>query len=64
MGETGIGKTSLIRLLSTIMDNRLYIMNVHAGTTKKQPKTAGKRANQTKTENKNAHGHAMNAPNY
>lgn len=31
MGETGIGKTSLIQLLSNIMDANLKILNIHAG---------------------------------
>lgn len=35
MGETGIGKTSLIRLMSKIMDFPLKIFNVHAGITSK-----------------------------
>jgi MoxR-like ATPase len=35
MGETGIGKTSLIRLMAKIMDFPLKIFNVHAGITSK-----------------------------
>ncbi len=31
MGETGIGKTSLIRLLSNITDDEIKIINIHAG---------------------------------
>jgi MoxR-like ATPase len=31
MGETGIGKTSLVRLLSNITDVKIKIFNVHAG---------------------------------
>jgi MoxR-like ATPase len=31
MGETGIGKTSLIRLISNITDDPLRIVNIHAG---------------------------------
>jgi E3 ubiquitin-protein ligase RNF213 len=31
MGETGIGKTSLVRLLSNITDFKILIYNVHAG---------------------------------
>ena len=32
MGETGIGKTVLIKLLSTVMDAHFYEpFNVHAG---------------------------------
>ncbi len=33
MGETGIGKTALIQLLSNIMSCKIKIMNVHAGIT-------------------------------
>jgi midasin (ATPase involved in ribosome maturation) len=33
MGETGIGKTSLVRLLSNITDVKIRIFNVHAGIT-------------------------------
>jgi E3 ubiquitin-protein ligase RNF213 len=36
MGETGIGKTSLIRLLSYITDFSIQIFNVHAGVTSSQ----------------------------
>jgi MoxR-like ATPase len=35
MGETGIGKTSLIRLMAKIMEFPLKIMNIHAGITSK-----------------------------
>ncbi len=31
MGETGIGKTALINLLSTLMDCNLFILNIHSG---------------------------------
>lgn len=31
MGETGIGKTSIIILLSNMMDSKLIIKNIHAG---------------------------------
>jgi MoxR-like ATPase len=33
MGETGIGKTSLIRLLSHITNDPIRIINIHAGVT-------------------------------
>jgi ABC-type lipoprotein export system ATPase subunit len=33
MGETGIGKTSLLVLLSKIMKQDMRIMNIHAGIT-------------------------------
>jgi MoxR-like ATPase len=33
MGETGIGKTSLIRLLSNITEDPIKVVNVHAGIT-------------------------------
>jgi midasin (ATPase involved in ribosome maturation) len=33
MGETGIGKTSLIVLLSNIMKQNMRILNIHAGVT-------------------------------
>jgi E3 ubiquitin-protein ligase RNF213 len=33
MGETGIGKTSLIRLLSYITEDPIRIINIHAGVT-------------------------------
>jgi len=33
MGETGIGKTALIELLSNIMSCKLKILNIHAGVT-------------------------------
>lgn len=36
MGETGIGKTSLIRLLSYITGDNINILNVHAGTTSEE----------------------------
>jgi MoxR-like ATPase len=36
MGETGIGKTSLIKLMSIIMDCRVRICDIHAGTTSKE----------------------------
>ena len=32
MGETGCGKTSLIRYLSTLMNVQFRCLNVHAGT--------------------------------
>ena len=35
MGETGIGKTALVDLLSEIMDCQFFKMNVHAGITEK-----------------------------
>jgi E3 ubiquitin-protein ligase RNF213 len=31
MGETGIGKTSLIKLLSYITDDPIKVINIHAG---------------------------------
>jgi midasin (ATPase involved in ribosome maturation) len=31
MGETGIGKTSLIRLLSHISNDPIKIINIHSG---------------------------------
>jgi midasin (ATPase involved in ribosome maturation) len=31
MGETGIGKTSLIRLISSITDDPIRIINIHSG---------------------------------
>ena len=33
MGETGIGKTALVKLLSSIMDMEFYTLNIHAGIT-------------------------------
>ena len=33
MGETGIGKTALVDLLSIIMESVLCKFNVHAGST-------------------------------
>jgi MoxR-like ATPase len=33
MGETGIGKTSLIKLLSYITEDSIRVINIHAGTT-------------------------------
>jgi MoxR-like ATPase len=36
MGETGIGKTSLIRLLSNITDFPIKIINIHAGVTSEE----------------------------
>ncbi len=33
MGETGIGKTSLVKVLSYLMGGSLSIMNIHAGIT-------------------------------
>jgi MoxR-like ATPase len=31
MGETGIGKTIIVKLLSHIMNAKFYIFNVHSG---------------------------------
>ena len=36
MGETGIGKTALVKLLSSIMDYQFITLDVHAGITKEQ----------------------------
>jgi E3 ubiquitin-protein ligase RNF213 len=36
MGETGIGKTSLIRLLSNITNDIIRIINIHAGVTSEE----------------------------
>lgn len=36
MGETGIGKTSLIRLLSNITEDPIKIINIHAGVTSEE----------------------------
>jgi MoxR-like ATPase len=36
MGETGIGKTSLIVLLSKIMNFKYYVLDIHAGITAQQ----------------------------
>ena len=33
MGETGIGKTALIKLLSSIMTMKFDTLNIHAGIT-------------------------------
>lgn len=33
MGETGVGKTSLVEYLSKIIDAEFLILNVHAGVT-------------------------------
>ena len=33
MGETGIGKTALVKLLSSIMDMKFETLNIHAGIT-------------------------------
>ncbi len=33
MGETGVGKTSLVEYLSKIIDSEFMILNVHAGIT-------------------------------
>ena len=33
MGETGIGKTALVKLLSSIMQMKFATLNVHAGIT-------------------------------
>lgn len=35
MGETGIGKTSLINLLCNIMESKMLKLDLHAGTTEK-----------------------------
>ena len=35
MGETGIGKTALVELLSSIMNYKFYTLNIHAGITEK-----------------------------
>ena len=31
MGETGIGKTALVKLLTSIMDLKFDTLNIHAG---------------------------------
>lgn len=36
MGQTGIGKTALVKLLTSIMDQKFYILNIHAGITDKK----------------------------
>ena len=36
MGVTGIGKTALVKLLSSIMDYQFITLDVHAGITKEQ----------------------------
>jgi MoxR-like ATPase len=36
MGDTGIGKTSLIRLLSNISNDPIKIINIHAGVTSEE----------------------------
>ena len=36
MGETGIGKTILVRYLSTLIGGNVFIYNVHAGLTQIQ----------------------------
>ena len=33
MGETGVGKTSLVEYLAKIIDAEFRLMNVHAGVT-------------------------------
>lgn len=33
MGETGIGKTSLVRLMGRILDFPIKVFNIHAGKT-------------------------------
>lgn len=33
MGETGVGKTSLVEYLSKVIESDLLTMNVHAGVT-------------------------------
>ena len=35
MGETGCGKTSLIRIISELKKNTMKILNIHAGITDK-----------------------------
>jgi MoxR-like ATPase len=45
LGETGIGKTSLIVLMSKIMDSELRIKNVHAGTKAQEIVQSVKEAN-------------------
>ena len=36
MGETGVGKTAIIRYLSDMLTYRTEILNVHAGVTEQQ----------------------------
>jgi MoxR-like ATPase len=36
MGETGIGKTSLVKLMAKIMETPIKIFNINAGVTSKE----------------------------
>ena len=36
MGQTGIGKTALVKLLTSIMDLKFYTLNIHAGITENE----------------------------
>jgi hypothetical protein len=36
MGETGVGKTSLVDFLSKIIDAEFMIKNIHAGITEEE----------------------------
>lgn len=36
MGETGVGKTSLVEYLAKIIDAEFQILNVHAGITEEE----------------------------
>ena len=36
IGETGIGKTILVRYLATLLDHKVSIINIHAGLTEFQ----------------------------
>ena len=36
MGETGCGKTSLIRIIAELKNNKMKILNIHAGITDKE----------------------------
>ena len=44
IGETGIGKTILIRYLATLIERKVWTINVHAGLTEEQIYFAVQRA--------------------
>jgi MoxR-like ATPase len=36
MGETGVGKTILVKYLSSLIDAAIFTLNVHAGLTQNE----------------------------
>ncbi len=36
MGETGVGKTILVKYLSCLIDGAIFTLNVHAGLTQNE----------------------------